>query len=53
VFLFVWNVTLDLFGLGDAGSYSSYATADIDLDNIALHKSHRHKAKTPSLDLVC
>jgi hypothetical protein len=40
VFLFVWKVTLDLFGLGDAGS--SYATANIDLDNIPLHKSHRH-----------
>jgi hypothetical protein len=46
----VWNVALDLLVLEDAGR--SYATTDEDLDNIALHKSHRHKAKTPSLGLV-
>jgi hypothetical protein len=46
VSLLVWNVTLDLSGLGDPAS--SYATAGIDLEIIGARKPHRHdKTETP------
>jgi hypothetical protein len=42
----VWNLTLDLSGLGDPAS--SYATAGIALEIIGARKRHRHdKAETP------
>jgi hypothetical protein len=46
VSLSVWNLTLDLSGLGDPAS--SYATAGIALEIIGARKPHRHdKAVTP------
>jgi hypothetical protein len=43
---FVWNLTLDLSGLGDPAS--SYATAGIAFEIIGARKLHRHdKAETP------
>jgi hypothetical protein len=45
VSLLVWNLTLDLSGLGDPTS--SYATAGIALEIIGTRKLHRHKAETP------
>jgi hypothetical protein len=46
VSLLVWNLTLDLSGLGDAAS--SYATAGIALEIIGARKHHLHdKAETP------
>jgi hypothetical protein len=46
VSLLVWNLTLDLSGLGDPAS--SYATVGIALEIIGVHKPHRHdKAETP------
>jgi hypothetical protein len=46
VSLLVWNLTLDLSGLGDPAS--SYATAVIALEIIGARKPHRHdKADTP------
>jgi hypothetical protein len=45
VFLLVWNLTLDLSGLGDPAS--SYATARTALETIGARKPHRHKAETP------
>jgi hypothetical protein len=46
VSLLVWNLTLDLSGLGDPAS--SYATAGIALEIIGARKPHRHdKADTP------
>jgi hypothetical protein len=44
--LLVWNLTLDLSGLGDPAS--SYATTGIALEIIVARKPHRHdKAETP------
>jgi hypothetical protein len=44
--LLVWNLTLDLSGLGDPAS--SYTTTGIALEIIEACKSHRHdKAETP------
>jgi hypothetical protein len=40
VSLLVWNLTLDLSGLGDTAS--SYATAGIALEIIGARKPHRH-----------
>jgi hypothetical protein len=46
VSLLVWNLSLDLSGLGDPAS--SYATAGIALEIIGARKPHRHdKAETP------
>jgi hypothetical protein len=46
VSLLVWNLTLDLSGLGDPAS--SYATAGIALEIIGTRKPHRYdKAETP------
>jgi hypothetical protein len=46
VSLFVWNLILDLSGLGDPSS--SYATAGIALEITGARKPHRNdKAKTP------
>jgi hypothetical protein len=46
--LLVWNLTLDLSGLGDPAS--SYATVGIALEIIGARKPHRHdKADTPQL----
>jgi hypothetical protein len=48
VSLLVWNLTLDLSGLGDPAS--SYATAGTALEIIGARKPHRHdKAETPPL----
>jgi hypothetical protein len=45
VSLLVWILTLDLSGLGETAS--SYATAGIALEIIAVRKPHRHdKAET-------
>jgi hypothetical protein len=47
VSLLVWNLTLELSGLGDPAS--SYATAGIALEIIGTRKPHRHdKAETPT-----
>jgi hypothetical protein len=44
--LFVWDLTLDLSGLGDPGS--SYATAGLTLRFIGTRKPHHHdKVETP------
>jgi hypothetical protein len=40
VSLFVWNLTLDLSGLGDPAS--SYATAGLALGFIGTRKPHHH-----------
>jgi hypothetical protein len=40
VSLLVWNLTLDLSGLGEPAS--SYATAGISLEIIVARKLHRH-----------
>jgi hypothetical protein len=46
VSLLVWNLTLDLFGLGDPAS--SYATAGIALGIVGARTPHCHgKAVTP------
>jgi hypothetical protein len=46
VSLSVWNLTVDLSGLGDP--VSSYATASISLEIIGARKPHLHdKAETP------
>jgi hypothetical protein len=46
VSLLVWNLTLDLSGLGDP--VSSYVTAGIALEVIGASEPHRHdKAETP------
>jgi hypothetical protein len=51
VSLSVWNLTLDLSGLGDPAS--SYATVGIALEMIGARKPHRHdKAETPPGDLI-
>jgi hypothetical protein len=48
VSLLVWNLTLDLSGLGDPAS--SYATAGVALEIVGARKPHRHdKAVTPPL----
>jgi hypothetical protein len=44
--LLVWNLTLDLSGLGDPAS--SYATIGITLEITGERKPHRHdKTETP------
>jgi hypothetical protein len=46
VSLFVWNLTLDLSGLGDHAS--SYATAGLAIRFIGTRKPHHHnKVETP------
>jgi hypothetical protein len=45
--LFVWNLTLDLSGMGDPAN--NYATAGIALEIMDSHKPSPHdKAETPS-----
>jgi hypothetical protein len=52
VSLLVWNITLDLSGLGDPAS--SYATTGIALEIIGECKPHLHdKVETPPGDWYC
>jgi hypothetical protein len=51
VCLFVWNLTLNLSGMGAPAN--SYATAGIALEIMGSHKPSRHyKAETPSGPLL-
>jgi hypothetical protein len=50
VSLFVLNLTLDLYGLGDPAS--SYATAGLALRFIGTRKPHHDKVETPLVGTI-